>query len=179
MSTKLIALLITIVAVALPSFAQTGGMQVVMLDGSVRNLLEVETEFPLLTDPGEVRVRIAKLPATTLEECMASTDFSSAKRMDPRMYRAVYNQATGTEHFNFGVEREMKNTGGDPSRSQSSCHVVRFAASSVDGRDFLIWQRNPSLSSSTLAEWIFNSDAAPVLQDGSVRFIKHSVSNGF
>lgn len=174
MSTKLLAFIISILALALPSFAQSGGVQVVMLDGSVRNLLEVETEFPLMTDPGQVRVRIAKLPATTLEACMASTDFSSARRMDPRMYRAVYNQATGMQSFSFGVEREMKNTGGDPSRMQSSCHVVRFSGSSVDGRDFLVWQKG-----STLSDWLYQSDAAAVLQDGSVRFIKHSVSSSF
>ena len=178
MTTKLIALLISILAVALPSSAQTGGMQISMMDGSVRNLLEVETEFPLLTDPGEVRVRIAKLPATTFEACMASTDFSSAKRMDPRMYSAVYNQATGRQSFSFGVEREMKYGGGERSGSQSSCHVVRFAGSDVDGRDFLVWQRNPSIGFA-LTESIFKSDAAPILQDGSVRFISYSVSTGF
>lgn len=174
MNIKLIALLISIFALALPSLAQTGGIQISMMDGSVRNLLEVETEFPLMTDPGQVRVRIAKLPATTLEACMASTDFSSARRMDPRMYRAVYNQATGRQTFSFGVEREMKNTGGDPSRSQSSCHVVRFAGSSVDGRDFLVWQKGP-----TPSDWLFRTDAAALLQDGSVRYIKGSLSRGF
>lgn len=165
MYTRTIALLISICALSMVSYAQTSGMNIVLMDGSVRNILQVDAKFQSPSDPGPVRVRIGKLPARTLAGCMASTDFSAAVKMNTRMYQASYDQTTGTARFSFGVEREMKESG-EKGGTESSCHVVRWASSdgSVDGRDFLIWQRG-------------NSPNAQ-MQDGSVRSISHSISNG-
>jgi hypothetical protein len=179
MNTKIIAFFITIVSMsaASSSYAQTGGMQIGMLDGSVKNLLQIETEFPLATDPGNVRVRIAKLPAATLEACMASTDFSAAVPMSTRDYVAVYDQATAVERFGFGVEREMKE---GPNLTDSNCHVVRFAGDGdSDGRDFLIWQRSVRRSAALIDPGSENGATAAALADGSVRHIQYRTSSGF
>ena len=111
MYTRSIALLIAIIAFAMTSFSQASVIQVGMLDGSVRNTLQVEVKFYLPNDPGPVTVRMARLRASTRDACLASTDFSSAVLMSPRTYSNSYDSATGTDTFSFGVEREMKESG--------------------------------------------------------------------
>ncbi len=180
MTSKTIAFMIAIFVLGTVGYSQSGGMQIVMLDGSVRNTVQVEAEFALAADPGQVRMRIARLPATTLETCMASTDFSSA--MGRRDYLAEYDRSTGIMYLSFGVEREMKESGEDGSRSvnnNSSCHVIRFGSGCCeDGRDFLMWQRN--VSNAALFDGILTPEnVMPLMQDGSVRFISYSVSGGF
>ena len=182
MTSKTIALMIAMFVLGTVGYSQSGGMQIVMVDGSVRNTVQVEAEFPIAANPGQVRMRIAKLPATTLEACMASTDFSSARPMDRKDYLAEYDASTGIMYLAFGVEREMKESGEDGSRSvnnNSSCHVVRYGSGCCeDGRDFLMWQRN--VGNAALFDGILTSEnVIPLMQDGSVRFISYSVSGGF
>jgi hypothetical protein len=178
MFSKLIALVVTVFSLSLFSYAQSGGMQVVLVDGSVKTL-RVQTDFPLTTAPSQVRVRIAKLPATTLEACMASMDFSTATRMNPRMYSASYNTATRRQSFSFGVEREMKESGeGSAATTAASCHVVRLALSEVDGRDFLIWQRGGSFN---LGAEAVVGDKTSAVRSANQRqsFLKMLTSSGF
>ena len=178
MTIRTVALLIAVFALSTASFAQSGGVQVLMMDGSVRGMMIVETKFPLATDPGTPQVRIAKLPARSLDACMASTDFSAAVRMDPRLYSAFYDAATGRETFSFGVEREMKESG-EGSATVSSCHVVRFSACcDVDGRDYLVWQRGASPNS--LLEGILEIDGNDARGSDEIeRFIKVLPASSF
>ena len=182
MTSKTIALMIATFVLGTVGYSQSGGMQIVMVDGSVRNTVQVEAEFPLAADPGQVRMRIAKLSAASLEACMASTDFSSARPMDRRDYLAVYDASAGVMRLGLNVERYMKESGEDGSRSannNSSCHVVRFGSGCCDdGRDFLMWQRN--VSNTAVFDGILTPENVSTwMQDGSVRFISYSVSGGF
>lgn len=183
MTLKTIALVLAIFVLGTAGYSQAGGMQIVMLDGSVRNTVQVEAEFALAADPGRVKMSIARLPAATLEACMGSTDFSSARPMRPSDYLAVYDPSTGIMRLGFGVEREMKESSiydRSTDNNNSSCHVVRFASGCCDdGRDFLIWQRNPPSNSALFDGILTSENVSTLMQDGSVRQLSYSISRGW
>lgn len=158
------------------SYAQQRGALVAGQDGSVRFVAQVDAKFRLASDPGQVRVRVGKLEATTLEACMASTDFSGAVEMNKKLYRASYDHYYHVESFSFGVEREMKEGSG---LNPSTCHVVRFdGEGNVDARDFLIWQRG--FGTASFATGLVSRDGA-IIRDRNSRqsYVKVLRSSGF
>ena len=106
----------------------------------------------------------ALLPATNVEQCFATTDFSGARPVGPDRANLVYDFSTSTYHLTWMLGRET----GD------SCRVIIVGETAADGR-YNTWRANFGSTSFAEVDMTKDEEVEPRTGDGSVRFVSYQI----
>lgn len=156
---------ITIVVLVGMAGAQTEGLKLKFIetvDSTGKDTMTIS--FSGLENTG-LRIFEA-LPPGPVETCFEATDFSNARAVSLDRASLVYDTASSMYKLQWITKRETRDT----------CRVLIVRDETVDGGDFLIWQRNLGSSGVVTADDIAR-DSSTLRGDGSVRNVVYSISH--
>jgi hypothetical protein len=156
---------ISIIAFVATVGAQTEGLKlrfIETIDSSGKDTMTIS--FTGLENTG-LRIFEA-LPPGPVEACFEATDFSNARTVSLDRASLVYDTASSMYKLQWITKRETRDT----------CRVLIVRDGTVDGGDFLIWQRNLGSSGVVAADDIAGN-LSTLRGDGSVRNVVYSISH--
>ena len=152
-------------ALAGSSMAQVAGGKVIFSDG---NFSPAGYDVVTMTYVGSYNPNLRLYEATALgsvETCFENTQFSRPRGVDQNITLWDWTETSSTYEITWTIKKENRDT----------CKVlIGDSDSTVDGSDFLIWQRNYGGTVFRSSE-IKSDDPAERTGDGSVRFISYSI----
>jgi hypothetical protein len=157
---------ITIFALVGVARAQTEGLRLMFtetVDLSGKDTVTIS--FTGLENSG-LRIYEA-LPPGPVDACFETTDFSNARLVSLDRASLVYDTASATYKLRWITKRDTRDT----------CRVLIVRDGAVDGRDFLVWQRNLGSSGVAVGDDLGGDDLLTLRGDGSVRHVTYAISH--